>query len=197
MKRKFLPFLLAGICCLRSAGPAFSQGVQIEKATPAEQKPTPPPVTVAAEAIYDFIQAHHIEVAKYQAGTRYIWTDRLLIEIAEGPPPGTLGALLAAGPNNTSQFSTWVHDTFETQVKAWKPAKRNPNPREGTDELVAEAGGNHCFVNPIYLNYVLARYPKANILIKGPTEPALFTVNGQVKAVLSTWTQLPDGTPLL
>jgi len=44
---------------------------------------------------------------------------------------------------------------------------------------------------------VLARYPKANILIKGPTDPALFTVNGQVKAILSPWTQLPDGTPLL
>jgi hypothetical protein len=91
-----------------------------------------------------------------------------------------------------------VHDTFETQTKNWHPAKKNPHPgKEGTDEIVSDAGGNHCFVNPIYLSYVLARYPTASILIKGPTDPALFTVNGQVRAVLSPWTKLPDGTPLL
>jgi hypothetical protein len=122
----------------------------------------------------------------------------MLIEITDGPPPEPLGSLLAAGPNNTSQFSTWVNETFEKQVKTWKPAKKNPNPpKQGTEELVADSGGNRCFINPVYLSYVLARYPKANILIKGPTDPALFTVNGQVKAVVAPWTQLPDGTPLL
>ena len=198
MKRKILPLLVIGIFCLRWASGAFAQGVQIEKATPGEQKPTPPPVQTAAEALYDYLQKYHLEVAKFHAGTRFIWTDRMLIEIADGPPPEPLRSLLAAGPNNTSQFSTWVNETFEKQVKAWKPAKKNPNPaKQGTDELVADAGGTRCFINPVYVSYVLARYPKADILIKGPNDPALFTVNGQVKAVVSPLTQLPDGTPLL
>lgn len=198
MKRKVLPFLLTGIFCLPWGGTIFSQGVQIEKATPAEEKPTPPPVQTASEALYDYLQRYHLEVAKFHAGSRYIWTDRMLIEITDGPPPEPLRSLLAAGPNNTSQFSTWVNETFEKQVKTWKPAKKNPNPsKQGTEELVADAGGNRCFINPVYLSYVLARYPKANILIKGPTDPALFTVNGQLKAIVSPWTHLPDGTPLL
>ena len=189
---------------------ALSQGVQIETAQPAgqhspqahpsasPQQPAPPPAPTAAEALFAYLQKYNIEVAKYQLGTRYIWTDRVLIEISEGPPPEPLASLLAAGPNNTSQFQTWVHETFETQVKNWRPGKRNPNPgKPGTDELIGSTAGDHCFVNPVYLAYVMARYPNASILIKGPTDPALFTVNGQLRVILSPWTQLPDGTPLL
>lgn len=122
-----------------------------------------------------------------------------MIEIADGPPPEPLAGLLAIAPGNPSQFSTWVHDTFETQVKAWRPASKNPHPpKQGTDEIVADSGANtHCFVNPVYVSYILSRYPKAKILIKGPTDPLIFTVNGQLRAVVAPWTQLPDGTPLL
>ena len=179
----------------------LSQGVQIEKAPAGGASPTatptPAPTPTAAEALYDWIQKYHLEVAKFHVGTRYVWTDRVLIEITDRPPPAPLAPLLAAAPNNTSQFSTWVYETFEKQVKTWKPAKKSPNPsKPGTDELVADSGGR-CFINPVYLSYVFARYPNANILIKGPTDPALFTVNGQLKVVVSPWTQLPDGTPLL
>jgi hypothetical protein len=194
------------LTALLSLQSAFAQGVQIEtapggKASPAatahQPTPAPTPTTSASEALYDHVQKYHIEVAKYQLAKRYIWTDRVLIELSDGPPPEPLASLLAVAPNNTSQFSTWVYDTFEKQLNSWKPGKKNPHPaKPGTDELVGD-GGSHCFVNPIYLSYILARYPKANILIKGPTDPALFTVNGQLKAVLSPWTQLPDGTPLL
>ncbi|HJT82343.1 MAG TPA: hypothetical protein VJ719_14205 [Chthoniobacterales bacterium] len=179
----------------------FAQGVQIEKAPTGQQSPAAPtPPTPAgptpAEALYDFIQKYRPEVAKFHVGTRYLWTDRILIEIADSPPPEPLASLLAVAPNNTSQFSTWVNETFEKQVKTWRPGKRNPNPgKPGTDEIVDAAGG-HFYVNPVYVSYVLARYPKASILIKGPSDPVLFTVNNQVKAILATWTHLPDGTPL-
>ena len=189
--------------------PLFGQGVEIPKAPGSEQAPAvsragsppktkPSPTPTAAEALYDHLQKYHIEVAKDQAGSRLVWTDRVLIEVADSPPPEPLATLLSAAPTNNGQFAAWVHDTFETQTKQWQPAKRNVHPsKQGTDEIVADAGGGHCYVNPLYLKYVLARYPKANILIKGPTDPALFTVNGQVRAILSPWTKLPDGTPLL
>jgi hypothetical protein len=172
----------------------FGQGVQIEKAT----SPTPVPTPTAAEALYDYLQKYHIEIAKDQEGSRLVWTDRVFIEIADAPPPEPLATLLASAPANNGQFAKWVHDTFETQIKAWHPAKKNPHPsKPGTDEIVADAGGSRCYINPVYIGYVLTRYPKANILIKGPTDPALFTVDGQVRAVVSPWTKLPDGTPLL
>ena len=196
--------MIPAIVGLLFAPNVFPQGVQIEKApggqpspSASAAKPEASATPTPAEALYDHVQRYHLEVAKYQIGARYIWTDRVLIEITDAPPPEPLASLLAAAPNNTSQFSTWVHDNFEKQVKAWKPGKKNPHPpKPGTDEILGTAGV-HCFVNPIYLSYVLARYPKASILIKGPTDPVLFTVNDQVKAILSPWTQLPDGTPLL
>jgi hypothetical protein len=203
--------LAATLTVLWPAGPICSQGVQIEKApgpgqTPAAATPvasttpsaTPAITLTASEVLYDYVQRHQLEVAKYQVGNRYIWTDRVLIEITDAPPPEPLASLLAAGPNNTSQFSMWVHDNFETQTKAWHPAKRNPSPsKQGTEEIIGDSGNGRCYMNPVYMNYVMARYPKANILIKGPTDPVLFTVNGQVRAIVSPWTQLPDGTPLL
>jgi hypothetical protein len=144
------------------------------------------------------LQKYHIEVVKDPANSRFIWTDRALIELADGPPPEPLAGLLAAAPPNNGQFAGWVRDTFEAQTKTWHPARRNPHPpKAGTDEIIADAGGVHCFVNPVYVTYVLARYPKASVLIKGPTDPVLFTENGKLRAVVSPWTQLPDGTPLL
>jgi hypothetical protein len=202
-RTRFVPVILLGAVVLFNRT-LPGQGVQIEKApageapgaSPQTPKPTPPPTP--AEALYDYLQKHHLEVAKFQAGTRYLWTDRVLIEISDRPPPEPLASLLALAPANSSQFSTWVHDNFETQTKAWQPGKRNLRPsKPGTDEFVSESGAGHCFVNPVYISYVLGRYPNASILIKGPTDPALFTVNGQLRAIVSPWTQLPDGTPLL
>jgi hypothetical protein len=206
--RSFLPLFVAIAATVFIGRAVFSQGVQIAKpgeqappsAAPAASPPQPkaPSAPTAAEALYDYLQQHHLEVAKYQAGTRYLWTDRVFIEISDSPPPEPLASLMAVAPGNSSQFSTWVHDNFESQTKAWQPGKRNPHPdKAGTEEFKAESGGGHCFVNPIYVSYVLARYPNANILVKGPKDPALFTVKGQVRAVVSPWTQLPDGTPLL
>jgi hypothetical protein len=192
------------ICCRGLS----AQGVQIEKPPPADQtaataKPSasappakPRSTPTPAEALFDYLQKYQLEVARFQAGTRYIWTDRMFIEITDGPPPDPLASLLAAGPNNTSQFSTWVYETFESKVKSWHPGKRNPHPaKEGTEEFVADGEAPH-FFNPVYVSYVLSRYPTASILLKGPLDPALFTVNGQVRAVVSPWTKLPDGTPL-
>jgi hypothetical protein len=195
MRKQSLPSIAIVIAIGACWSPyLFGQGVQIEKAT----SPTPVPTPTAAEALYDYLQKYHIEVAKDQEGSRLVWTDRVFIEIADAPPPEPLATLLASAPANNGQFAKWVHDTFETQVKAWHPAKKNPHPNKpGTDEIVADAGGSRCYINPVYTGYVLTRYPKANILIKGPTDPALFTVNGQVRAVVSPWTKLPDGTPLL
>jgi hypothetical protein len=211
-KSPFLPFLLVCGVALFFSRVLYSQGVQIEKAPSSEnkaeaanpndspQKPrAPDPQTKAAEDLYDYLQKYHIEVAKDQAGARTVWTDRVLIEITDSLPPEPLSTLLSAAPTNRGEFATWVHDTFETQTNAWHAAKKNPHPsKEGTDEIVSDtADGVHCFVNPVYLSYVLARYPTANILIKGPTDPALFVVHGQLRAILSPWTQLPDGTPLM
>lgn len=207
-RTSFAPTLVAGAVFLAGSSWAAGQGVQIEKAPPADQTaaspaasakaPTRSATTTPAEALFDYLQKYHLEVAKYQAGTRYIWTDRILIEITDSAPPEPLQSLLAAAPNNTSQFSTWVYENFESQTKNWHPGKRNPHPeKQGTEEFVADAGGTRCFFNPVYVSYVLARYPKANILLKGPADPALFTVNGQLRAVVSPWTKLPDGTPLL
>jgi hypothetical protein len=210
----FLPFGIAAIFFSPALlGQGNAPNVQIEKApaidkeedaanpsgSPEKPRSTPDPEVTAAEALYDYLQKYHIEVAKDQAGSKTVWTDRVLIEITDDLPPEPLSSLISACPTNDGTFATWVHDTFETQTKAWHPGKKNSHPaKEGTDEIVSDAaGGDHCFVNPVYLSYVLARYPTAKILIKGPTDPALFTVNGQVRAVLSTWTQLPDGTPLL
>jgi hypothetical protein len=203
----FLPALITGATFLVCSSWLVGQGVQIEKAPPAEQTAGSPAGSASAanpsssptpaEALFDYLQKYQLEVARFQAGTRYIWTDRMLIEISDAPPPEPLRSLLAAGPNNTSQFSTWVHESFESQTKAWHPAKRNPHPaKEGAEEFVADSGGAPCFFNPVYVSYVLSRYPKANILVKGPTDPALFTVKGEVRAVISPLTRLPDGTPL-
>jgi hypothetical protein len=203
--------LVAATIALFFSRSVFSQGVQIEKAPAEGQSPvaappnatrqppksTPAPTPTAAEALYDYLQKYHIEVAKFQAGSRVLWTDRVLIEIPDRPVPEPLASLLAAAPGNTSQFSTWVHETFETQTQLWHPAKLNPRPsKQGTDEIVADTGNVRCFVNPVYVAYLLNRYPKASILMKEATDPVMFTVNGQLRAVLSRWTQLPDGTPL-
>lgn len=206
----FLPLALVSLGALLWADSIFAQGVQIEKAPGANQspppagasaspqKPKPTPTPTAAEALYDYFQANRIEVAKDNAGTRLVWTDRILIEVADSPLPEPLATLLAAAPGNNGQLAKWVHDNFETQTKAWHPAKKNPHPpKPGTEELIGNGASDHCFLNPIYLAYVLSRYPTANILIKGTTDPALFTVNGQLRAVIAPWTKLPDGTPLL
>lgn len=176
----------------------FGQGVQIEKAPSPETSPTPTPTPTAAEALYDYFQKYHIEVAKDEAGSRLVWTDRAFVEIADAPLPEPLATLLSTAPTNDGQLAKFVRDTYETQTKAWRSAKKNPHPsKPGTDEIVADSGGVRCYANPLYVAYVLTRYPNASILIKGPTDPALFTVNGQLRAVVSPWTKLPDGTPLL
>ena len=183
----------------------FGQGVQIEKAPLTDQtkaatpgKPTPAITHTAAEALYDYLHKYNIEVVKDQSGSRLIWTDRAFLEVADGSPPEPLATLLASAPSNDGRIAAWVHDTFETQLGTWRAGKKNPHPsKSGTAELISVRGEGRCFVNPVYLAYVLARYPEAGILIKGPTDPALFTVKGQLRAVVSPWTKLPDGTPLL
>ena len=200
INRSFITLIVITAVALSCGQQLFAQGVQIEKApspgtTPS---PTPVPTPTAAEALYDYLQKYHIEVAKDQADSRLVWTDRIFIEVADAPPPEPLATLLSTAPPNTGEFAKWVLDTFQTQAKGWRPAKKNPHPsKAGTDEIVADSGGGHCYVNPVYIAYVLTRYPNANILIKGPTDPALFMVNGQLRAVVSPWTKLPDGTPLL
>ena len=199
-KRSLLTIVLAVALGVYGGDRVCAQGVQIEKPPSPGSAPsaTPVPTPTAAEALYDYLQKYHIEVAKDQDGPHLVWTDRAFIEIADGPVPEPLASLLAMAPANNGQFAKFVHDTFETQAKAWHPAKRNPHPPKlGTDEIVADSGGIRCFINPVYVAYVLNRYPKASILIKSPTDPALFTVDGQVRAVVSPWTKLPDGTPLL
>jgi len=202
-----LPPLVAAIS-VAVTGLVVGQGVQIEKPPGPEQfifhapatteKPTPTPTPTAAEALYDYLQKYQIKVAKDRVGSRLIWTDRALIEIADHPPPEPLASLLATAPPNDGRFASWVHDSFETQLGSWHAGKRNPHPKKpGTDELISVRGEGHCFINPVYFAYVLSRYPDAGILIKGPKDPVLFTVNGQLRAVISPWTQLPDGTPLL
>src|SRR5690349_3878568 len=92
-RMSFLPALFAGALFVAGGGWLLGQGVQIEKAPPAGQtsaSPTPsakavPARTTPAEALFDYLQKYHLEVAKYQAGTRYIWTDRILIEITDAP----------------------------------------------------------------------------------------------------------------
>jgi hypothetical protein len=205
----FVLILAVAITAMCSDPHLLAQGVQIEKAPgtqPGATSPSPgaqavaaqpSPTPTAAEALYDYLQKYQIQVAKDQSGSRLVWTDRVFIEITDGFPPEPLATLLTAAPSNNGEFAQWVHNTFETQTKAWHAAKRNPRPpKQGTDELLSDAGKDHCFVNPVYVSYVLDRYPKASILIKGPTDPALFTVDGQLRAVVSPWTKLPDGTPL-
>ena len=209
MKKIFPVLALVAVIVRVGAGVLVGQGVEIEKASPTEPpstpahaqappKPTATPTPTAAEALYDYLQKYHIEVAKDQSESRLIWTDRVLIEIADNSPPEPLASLLAAAPPNNARFASWVHDTFETQLDKWHAGKKNPHPsKPGTDELVSVRGQGRCFVNPVYLAYVLSRYPEAGILIKGQTDPVLFTVNGRLRAVVSPWTKLPDGTPLL
>ena len=196
------PLIIAAItiaCPVLAPG----QGVEIPKAPSAEQHPVADaasgqPTPTAAEALYDYLQKYQIKVAKDRVGSRLIWTDRALIEIADHPPPEPLASLLSTAPPNDGRFASWVHDSFETQLGSWHAGKRNPHPKKpGTDELISVRGEGHCFINPVYFAYVLSRYPDAGILIKGPKDPVLFTVNGQLRAVISPWTQLPDGTPLL
>ena len=199
-KSWFLTMIAAAALPFCSAVQSFAQGVQIEKAPSPGSAPsaTPVPTPTAAEALYDYLQKYHIEVAKDQDGPHMVWTDRAFIEIADAPLPEPLASLLAMAPGNDGGFGKFVHDTFETQTKAWHPAKKNPHPsKQGTDEIVADSGPVRCYINPVYVSYVLSRYPNASILIKGPTDPALFTVDGQVRAIVSPWTKLPDGTPLL
>ncbi|MEY2440077.1 MAG: hypothetical protein QOI34_1462 [Verrucomicrobiota bacterium] len=152
----------------------------------------------SAAALCEFLQNNRAQLAKDQTGSRLIWTDTILVEVADSPPPEPLAALLQEASSNDGKLVAWVNDSFEKQLKTWHPAKKNPHPtRQGTDEIVTEKNGSHCFVNPIYLSYILARYPKANIQMKTPTDPVLFTISGKVCAVLAPWTKLPDGTPLL
>jgi len=199
------PLIIAAIT-IASPVLILGQGVEIAKAPGAEQhnatnsatgQPTATPTPTAAEALYDYLQKYNLQVAKDRSGSRLIWTDHVMIELTDSPLPEPLASLLAAAPPNDGRFATWVHDTFETQMGTWHAGKINPHPKKsGTDELISVRGEGRCFVNPVYLAYVLSRYPQAGILIKGPTDPALFTVNGQLRAVVSPWTKLPDGTPL-
>jgi hypothetical protein len=204
MLKTFSTALMAAALVLIGKGFIAGQGVQIETAPPAgpnasagpsqSQAPAQP---TPAEALYDYLQKYHIEVAKDQSGSTLVWTDRIFIEIPERPVPEPLASLLAAAPSNNGQFAAWVRNTFESQIKDWRAAKRNPQPKKpGTDEFLSLNGKVRCFVNPVYVAYVMYRYPDAGFLIKGPTDPILFTVRGRLKAIVSPWTKLPDGTPL-
>jgi hypothetical protein len=206
VKRMFLVLPIVCAITIASVPSLLGQGVEIPKAPAAERhdapkaagdKPTPTPTPTAAEALYDYLQKNQLKVVKDRVGSRLIWTDRVMIELTDSPLPEPLATLLAAAPPNEGRFAAWVHDAFESQLGTWHAGKRNLHPKKsGTEELVSVRGEGRCFVNPVYLAYVLSRYPEAGILIKGPTDPALFTENGQLRAVVSPWTKLPDGTPL-
>lgn len=168
-------------------------------ASPIAQK-SPPALSAereATEQLYEHLQKYQLKVRKDAVGSRLVWTDKIMIEVADSPPPDALGAFLKEIPSDEGVLGNWVRDTFEKQLQTWRPAKRKlPASHTGTDEIVNDADGTHCFVNPIYLAYVLARYPNAAVLMKTPSDAVIFTVNGRICAILVPWTMLPDGTPL-
>ena len=151
----------------------------------------------ATAALFEHFQKNQINLRKDTSGPRLIWTDTALIEITDTLPPDPLGKFLNLLHSDEGVLAKWVHDTYETHLQEWHPARRSLHPgKPGTDEIIDTTGG-HCYVNPIYLSYILARHPQASLLIKTPTDPVIFTVEGQICAVLAPWTKLPDGTPLL
>ncbi len=152
----------------------------------------------ATEALYQHLQEDQLKVRKDTLGSRLVWTDTVIVEITDSLPPEPLGKFLELLHSDEGTLSNWVHSTFETQLQAWHPAKRSLHPdKPGTDEITDDAGKTRCFVNPLYLSYILARHPQASVLIKTAADPVLFTEGGRICAILAPWTKLPDGTSLL
>lgn len=165
--------------------------------TPQRSPPVLSAEAKATEQLYEHLQKYQLKIRKDTPGSRLVWTDKVIIEVADSPPPDPLGAFLKEVPSDEGVLGNWVRDTFEKQLQTWRPAKRKlPASHTGTDEIVNDADGTHCFVDPIYLTYVLARYPNAAVLMKSPSDAVIFTVNGRICAILVPWTTLPDGTPL-
>lgn len=224
--RRWISIILAGSVLLSCATSTFAReeltgplliaqggapNVEIEKEPDSQNKspsqpPSPSPKTSAtptpeqktAKDLYNYLQKNFLRVAKDESGARLIWTDTIMLEVENSLPPEPLATVIKDAPSNNETLATWIRNTFEKQITAWHPGTKSPHPKyEGTDEIVNEADGTHCYLNPVYFSYLEARYPEAKILIRSSRDPVLFTVNGQICAVLGPWTTLPDGTPLL
>ena len=206
-------FAAAVLCVGRFSASAQLPGNERQPVTPAATatpassiaataatSPQPTPMSEeakATDALFEHLQKQQLKVIKDTIGSSVLWTDRSILEIADSPPPDPLGTFLNQIPAVDGSLAKWFGDTFEKQLTTWHPARRNPHPSKArTDEIDSNTDGTHCFVNPLYLTYILARYPKAAILMRKSTDPVIFTVDGKIHAVLVPWTSLPDGTSL-
>jgi hypothetical protein len=173
------------------------QTAKAQKHAPVSEKQPTAAEAAATDALYQHLQDDQIKVRKDTLGSRLVWTDTVIVEIADRMPPEPLRHFLELLDSDGGTLADWVHNTFETHLQEWQPAKRVAHPKKaGTDEITNMSGTVHCYVNPIYLDYILARYPNASVLMKSQTDPVIFTEHGQICAILAPWTKLPDGTPL-
>jgi hypothetical protein len=119
-----------------------------------------------------------------------IWTDAAILEHAKTLPPTLRAHLGRATGQVTGEAMIGLLQRLASEQDAFLPAtvKRGEGPRD----CRIVGGDVEAVVDCIYVDYLVARYPKARFLVKGKWEPVLVAEGRAVHAVVMPVKLGPD-----
>ena len=110
-----------------------------------------------------------------------VWSDGAILEIAEHFPPG-LHEIISQ-PSHYHDIRSFLKQFEGARATNWKQASVERSARgkryaivKSRDEAVS------ALVESLYLDYLKARYPKAQIRIREKFEPIIFVVGNEIRA---------------
>ncbi len=116
-------------------------------------------------------------------GSQIVWSDGVIVEITDSLP-APLRTLVNATPNHTDIRSTVQRVEAELHTDYHPSHLREKSSHEGYVEFEADHPQIRALLNPVYVAYVQARYPEASAVMKSRYDPVVFTVKGQIKALI-------------
>jgi hypothetical protein len=139
----------------------------------------------AAELLRGHIATQQRKVITDTNSTRILWSDGVILEVADRLPL-TINSILNGTPYHTD-LQRFLNGTQQQLHAEYHPARmREKSSREGYIEFESASATPkiQSFVNPVYVAYVQARYPASAVLLKGKYDPVVFTVDGQIRALI-------------
>ena len=146
--------------------------------------------TAAAELLRTHIVSKQRMVITDTNGAEIVWSDGVIVEIT-GSLPAPIQSLASRTQYHTDIRSTIKRVEADLQTEYRPGRQREKSSREGYVEFEGDKPEIHALLNPVYVAYVEARYPECSTLLKGKYDPVVFTVKGEIRALIMPF-KLPN-----
>jgi hypothetical protein len=164
---------------------AFTSAAASAAAGPGRRDRAPAASETAVELLCSLIAARRTMVVN-KVGSDVLWSDGAMFEIGGRFPP-RLQRMISA-PTRRHDARPYLAALQASLNAEWSPAAvdaqtRSDGQARGVD-VRSSRGATRVRIDPIYLDYLLYRFPAAGLFVRGDRDPVLFVAEGRIKAAV-------------